>query len=354
MPTMPTQQQMLHYYHFPLPVSSMSTQQQMPYYYVGPSPTPIQFTTYVPASGVQPTPQAFHTMTFWNQAGIWTREHPQILRTIQTGRLLLRCDSTGDLYPVTQQPSSQTPVVLLSFSSTTWHRQLGHPGDDVLRCLESRNLISCRKSKLSTLCHACQLGSLSSLEAHASELRCVLADSLTAYGSPLEFLGPSCSISGELRCVLADSLTAYGIPVDFTPMITPKCHVYIIGGLTLTVHNGISRKLGPLLTNIQEECPKNLGLGVAKNLKKSSQAPKDVLGELLKKVDYSNDHDNEDEVASVDNDMARSIASEKVGFGTNSLLEQWRDIYEIDDFTMTRTMKICMKSSHFVYLPLRK
>nr|GEZ86553.1 ribonuclease H-like domain-containing protein [Tanacetum cinerariifolium] len=36
--------------------------------------------------------------------------------------------------------------------------RLGHPGDDVLRRLESRNLISCRKSKLSALCHACQLG----------------------------------------------------------------------------------------------------------------------------------------------------------------------------------------------------
>ncbi|GJT67989.1 ribonuclease H-like domain-containing protein [Tanacetum coccineum] len=33
--------------------------------------------------------------------------------------------------------------------STTWHRRLGHPGDDVLRRLESKNLISCRKSKLS-------------------------------------------------------------------------------------------------------------------------------------------------------------------------------------------------------------
>ncbi|GJZ52463.1 ribonuclease H-like domain-containing protein [Tanacetum coccineum] len=79
------------------------------------------------------------------------------VKDYQTGRLLLRCDSTGDLYPVTQQPSSQTPVVLLSFSSTTWHRRLGHPGDDVLRRLESKKLISYRKSKLSALCHACQL-----------------------------------------------------------------------------------------------------------------------------------------------------------------------------------------------------
>ncbi|GJT25753.1 ribonuclease H-like domain-containing protein [Tanacetum coccineum] len=79
---------------------------------------------------------AFITLIFKSKTGIWTREHHLIWRIIQdyqTGRLLLRCDSTGDLYPVTQQPSSQTLVVLLSFSSTTWHRRLGHPGDDVLR-----------------------------------------------------------------------------------------------------------------------------------------------------------------------------------------------------------------------------
>ncbi|GJZ42818.1 ribonuclease H-like domain-containing protein [Tanacetum coccineum] len=55
------------------------------------------------------------------------------VKDYQTRRLFLRCDSTGDLYPVTQQPSIQNPVVLLSFSFTTWHRRLGHPGDDVLR-----------------------------------------------------------------------------------------------------------------------------------------------------------------------------------------------------------------------------
>ncbi|GJU76366.1 ribonuclease H-like domain-containing protein [Tanacetum coccineum] len=91
------------------------------------------------------------------------------VRDYQTRRILLRCDSTGDLYSVTQQSLSQTPIVLLSFSSTTWHRRLGHPRDDVLRRLESRNLISCRKSKLSTLCHACQLGKRAKLPFNNSE-----------------------------------------------------------------------------------------------------------------------------------------------------------------------------------------
>ncbi|GJW82298.1 hypothetical protein Tco_0146273 [Tanacetum coccineum] len=44
-------------------------------------------------------------------------------------------------------------------------------------------------------------------------------------------------------------------------------------------------------------------------------------GKPLKKIDYPGDHDSEDEVESVDNDMAHSMASENVGFGTKSLLE---------------------------------
>ncbi|GJU23832.1 ribonuclease H-like domain-containing protein [Tanacetum coccineum] len=91
------------------------------------------------------------------------------VKDYQTERLLLRCDSTGDLYLVTQQPSSQSPVVLFSFSSTTWHRRLGHPGDDMVRRLESKNLISCCKSKLSALCHACQLGKHVKLPFYNSE-----------------------------------------------------------------------------------------------------------------------------------------------------------------------------------------
>ncbi|GJV72297.1 reverse transcriptase domain-containing protein [Tanacetum coccineum] len=99
-----------------------------------------------------------HQFTRDNDVSVGFDAYGFSIKDYQIGQLLLRCDSTGDLYPVTHQPSSQTLVVLLSFSSTTWHKRLGHPRDDVLRRLESRNLISCRKSKLSALCHACQLG----------------------------------------------------------------------------------------------------------------------------------------------------------------------------------------------------
>ncbi|GJV25848.1 hypothetical protein Tco_1378543 [Tanacetum coccineum] len=60
----------------------------------------------------------------------------------------------------------------------------------------------------------------------------------------------------------------------------------------------------------------------------------DEASNPLKKVEFSGDYDSEDEVASVDNDMAHSMALERVGFGTQSLLEQLRDSYgngEYDD-----------------------
>ncbi|GKB45443.1 ribonuclease H-like domain-containing protein [Tanacetum coccineum] len=94
------------------------------------------------------------------------------VKDYQPHKLLLHCDSTGDLYPVTQQPQFTSPFALLSFSSTTtWHIRLGNPGEDVLRRLVSSRLISCNKSKLSALCHACQLGKHVKLPFYSSETK---------------------------------------------------------------------------------------------------------------------------------------------------------------------------------------
>ncbi|GJV78144.1 hypothetical protein Tco_1509728 [Tanacetum coccineum] len=138
--------------------------------------------------------------------------------------------------------------------------------------------------------------------------------------------------------------------------------------------------------HVQDECPKNIGSDVTKNLKKHSQALKGVLvgpkvkfkrvkqvyrtiskknnvntsgnkkkdvesrkelekliineknllvddgGKPLKKVDYPSDHDSDDEVEPVANEMKSFLAYERVGFGTNSLLEQWRETYENADY----------------------
>ncbi|GJX60330.1 ribonuclease H-like domain-containing protein [Tanacetum coccineum] len=91
------------------------------------------------------------------------------VKDYQTRRLLLCCDSTGDPYPVTQQPSSTTTFALLLLSPTTWHRRLGHPSEDVLRRLESSRFISYNKTKLPALCHACQLGKHTRLPFYCSE-----------------------------------------------------------------------------------------------------------------------------------------------------------------------------------------
>ncbi|XP_071686819.1 uncharacterized protein [Rutidosis leptorrhynchoides] len=71
-----------------------------------------------------------------------------------TRQLLLRCDSTGDLYPVTPH----SPQHALVTSPITWHQRLGHPGHDVLRKLISIKDILCNKTMSPLFCHACQLG----------------------------------------------------------------------------------------------------------------------------------------------------------------------------------------------------
>ncbi|GKC89288.1 RNA-directed DNA polymerase, eukaryota, reverse transcriptase zinc-binding domain protein [Tanacetum coccineum] len=74
-------------------------------------------------------------------------------------------------------------------------------------------------------------------------------------------------------------------------------------------------------------------IGKSEELLTSGQAILvDEAGNPLKKVEFSGDYDSEDEVASVYNDMARSMASERIGFGTQSLLEQWRDSYGNGDY----------------------
>ncbi|GKB79885.1 ribonuclease H-like domain-containing protein [Tanacetum coccineum] len=89
----------------------------------------------------------------------WTVEFDAFgfsVKDFLTRHILLRCDSSGDLYPVTSP--FPTPHALLSVSSSTWHQRLGHPGEEVLRSLVSRLFISCNKDKSPHVCHAYQLG----------------------------------------------------------------------------------------------------------------------------------------------------------------------------------------------------
>ncbi|GKD47129.1 retrotransposon protein, putative, ty1-copia subclass, partial [Tanacetum coccineum] len=147
----------------------------------------------------------------------------------------------------------------------------------------------------------------------------------------------------------------------------------------------------PELVMEGDECPKNIGSDVVKNLKNHSQAPRGVSVGSMKNVepkkeisnsnpfdllnsvendadlgtnggtsklaskeanssgysfwnvgssststtpivDYSGDHDSEDEVELVDNEMPSFLASKRVDYGTNSLLGQCRDTYENVDY----------------------
>ncbi|GJS57861.1 ribonuclease H-like domain-containing protein [Tanacetum coccineum] len=57
-----------------------------------------------------------------------------------TRHILLSCDRSGDLYPVTKP--STTPTAFLSTSTSIWNQRLSHPGDEVLCSLVSRQFIS--------------------------------------------------------------------------------------------------------------------------------------------------------------------------------------------------------------------
>ncbi|GKD37288.1 hypothetical protein Tco_1257495 [Tanacetum coccineum] len=65
-----------------------------------------------------------------NKCSVEFDEFSFSVKDFLTHHILLRCDSSGDLYPVTKP--SPTSTALLSVSHVTWHQRLGHPGVEVL------------------------------------------------------------------------------------------------------------------------------------------------------------------------------------------------------------------------------
>jgi hypothetical protein len=83
------------------------------------------------------------------------------VKDLRTRSVIARCNSSGDLNPLSiSLTSTTTPQVLLtSASSQLWHRRLGHISHDALRHLTSSSSISCNKgSTAPDICHTCQLG----------------------------------------------------------------------------------------------------------------------------------------------------------------------------------------------------
>ncbi|GJZ47795.1 zinc finger, CCHC-type containing protein [Tanacetum coccineum] len=94
--------------------------------------------------------------------------------------------------------------------------------------------------------------------------------------------------------------------------------------------------------------------GEVKTGKKASTSDND--GKPLKKVDYSGDQDSEDEIKSVDNEMASYLASKSlgVGYGTKSLLEQCRETYVNGDYDPYDIQPICYNLDIKVRVRMKK
>jgi hypothetical protein len=76
------------------------------------------------------------------------------IKDLPTHTVLLRCNSHGELYPLT----ASSPKALITTAPTVelWHQQLGHPGCRTLQ--QTLCHLDFVPSKLSPVCDSCQLG----------------------------------------------------------------------------------------------------------------------------------------------------------------------------------------------------
>jgi hypothetical protein len=65
------------------------------------------------------------------------------VKDFQTGMMLMRCNSLGDLYPVTTRPqtTASPPSTYAVLSNELWHNRLGHPVAPVLSSLHRNNFL---------------------------------------------------------------------------------------------------------------------------------------------------------------------------------------------------------------------
>jgi hypothetical protein len=81
------------------------------------------------------------------------------VKDYQTRTLIHRCDSTGDLYPMSfQDATCLQPSTFAALTKDLWHRRLGHPDSSLLRILHKQNTISVGSFSGSKLCQSCVFG----------------------------------------------------------------------------------------------------------------------------------------------------------------------------------------------------
>jgi hypothetical protein len=80
------------------------------------------------------------------------------IKDLLTKMVLLRCDSTGDLYPLCKNSHSTTGnnIFVVQLTGDLWHARLGHPGDSQLHQILCSFDFHC--SKDTHTCDACRLG----------------------------------------------------------------------------------------------------------------------------------------------------------------------------------------------------
>ncbi|GKA16999.1 ribonuclease H-like domain-containing protein, partial [Tanacetum coccineum] len=120
------------------------------------------------ASQATTLPSAFSTMPLqdptWHMdtghSNIPSHHRPLHLYNVLdylTRHILLRCDNSSNLYPVTKPSTS--PTTFLLTSASTWHQRLGHPGDQLFKHkFHADRTLSCYKACLVANGSSQQLG----------------------------------------------------------------------------------------------------------------------------------------------------------------------------------------------------
>ncbi|KAI3691365.1 hypothetical protein L2E82_49713 [Cichorium intybus] len=92
-----------------------------------------------------------------------------LVKDFRTKIPILRCDNTGDLYPLSL-PSTRftSPSTFVALSQDIWHHRLGHPGSSLLRVLNKQKSISVSKFSDKRLCQSCVFGKQVKLPFHDS------------------------------------------------------------------------------------------------------------------------------------------------------------------------------------------